>query len=106
MTKSLALMHVGKVHFNHCTGKGVKRVEECHRSVSIGGRVNDDCRGTILTRGMNRVDQHSFMIALQRLDVPAVECSLFVEGVIDVFESLISVDLGFTGSQQVEIGAM
>jgi hypothetical protein len=68
MTEVLALVHVGDVNFDHRSLEGVERIENRHRGVSVGGRIDDDGR-RILAGFMDPVDQLVLGVGLQEADV-------------------------------------
>ena len=52
MAESLAVVHIGNMHFDDRPREGVERVEDGDRRMGEGGRIDDDAGGA-LAGGVN-----------------------------------------------------
>lgn len=70
------------------------------------GRIDDDERSSVISGGVNAVDQLIFCIALEVLQLVAGVGGLLLQGLIDVLKSAGAVNSGLAGAEQIEVWAM
>src|SRR5574344_2658908 len=71
-----------------------------------GGRIDDDECSSIVSGGMNTLDQLVFRIALQAVEVVTGSTGLFAQLLVDLVQGGGAVHTGFAGTEQVKIGTV
>ena len=101
----LACKHVGEVHLHHGHRGRRERVAQRHARVRESARVDQDAVGPA-DRGVDAVDQHALVVALEALHLGAALLGRRSERRVDLLERGGAVDLGLARAEHVEVGAV
>ena len=104
MAKALARVDVAQVNFHGWKLDGGDGVADGVGIVGERARVDEDAVGPG-TRLMNRVDDHTFVIALHDAEFVAFTRG-FLQAHVDLIKRHAAIDTCFTRPKEIEIGAM
>lgn len=94
---------IADVNLDHRCADGRNGIGDGHGGVRVGASVEHDAVVS-KTEFMQFVDQLSFHIALK---ITQGNCRKFLAKCLEVaFERLVTIDVFFTASQQVQVGAV
>ena len=91
------------MHFDHGNGEHLERVQHRHRSVGIGGGIEND-GGGLVTRRLDHFHQLAFLVALGEQDGKAVRLGPRPAGFFDLRQGGLAVNLRLPAAQQIEVG--
>ena len=103
VAKCFAGRHVRNVNFGHRQRHRGQGISKHYRSVGQTARVYDNSVA-VLARLVNRVDQHAFVVALDRTHLKTVDGGSLRNQSLDIGQRLRSVNLGLTRPEQVQVG--
>ena len=106
MTEGLPRMNIRKMYFDERDSHRRQRIAERDAGVCVSGRIDDDGAYSLLARSVNALDQRSFMVALEALEIDVGPFGQARKRQIYVRQRHMTVVFGLTGTQQVQIGAM
>ena len=106
VAEALASVDVGQVHLDEGDGHRSQGVAHGDAGMRVGSGVDDDERGPVGTGGLDAVDQRAFVVALEMVEGSPMPAGQVGQPGIDVGQRGVAVDLGLTGAQQVQVGAM
>ena len=101
MTKALALPDIAHVHLDDRPLESKQRIENRHRAVSQSSSVDDDGVGTQACL-LNPVHQHTFMVALAKLQLQPQLRSMGLATLLDAGEALAAISAVLV--QPIEVG--
>jgi hypothetical protein len=90
------------MHFDHEPFEGVERVEDGHRGVSEGGRIDNNAAGG-LARFMDPVDNLIFTVRLVKGDLKTQLGPNTTAISFDIGQRFIAVDARLPLAEQVEV---
>lgn len=106
LAEAFARMHVGKVDLHKRQADGEQRIAQGYRGMGKGAGIDQDEAGTVMPGGMNAIHQYTFVIALQAIQANADLAGARHQVGVNAVESIGTIDAGFAGSQQVQVGAV
>lgn len=103
VTERLAGVDVADVDFDHGGGDGGDGIGDGDRRVGVAAGVEDDA-AVVKAHGLQAV--HDFALDVALIDVNRVLRELLDELLQILVEGAVAIDLGFTPSHEVQIGAV
>jgi hypothetical protein len=106
MTKCLALMHIGDMHFNEWDGNASQRVAQCNTGMGQSSRIDDDRVHLRLSGRMDAVNHCAFMVALEAGQADAGSVCLRPGCLFDIGQGSASIDVRLARTQQIQVGSI
>lgn len=105
MPKRLPSMHIGNMNLNKRNRHSHQRIPNRNASMRQRTRVNQ--HGIeFAPRGVDAIYDRAFVVGLECFEVDALGGGEGLGRVFDVEEGCCPVEMGFAGSQEVEVGAV
>lgn len=106
MAERLPLVHIGQMYFDKRNIDSSERIPEGNAGMCIGRRVDDNEIGAVLMGGLHPVDQLAFVITLKGGECGPAFVGQLRQVLIDICQGLSTVDLWFSGTEQIQVGAV
>lgn len=99
-------MDIGKMNFNCRQGDRGNGIAQSDTGMRIGTWIDQNARCSIASRGMNPVDQGSFMVGLKRFDRDPEFGTKLYQAPINIGESCSTVNFRLARAEQVQVRSM
>lgn len=106
VAECLTAVNIGEMHLDKRNLDGNQGITKRNAGVGQSRRIDDDERRSLYFRGMNPLDELTFMIALEAFDRDAENLTSQGQPVIDVLQAFGAINLGFARSQQIQVGSV
>ncbi len=78
-------------------------VAEGHRSVGVAARVEDHRGRSVSHRAVQRIDEHTLTVGLERPKLHAARLSPLLQALIDLSQRSSAVDLRLAAAEEVQV---
>jgi hypothetical protein len=99
-------MNIRNMNLNEFNPHSHQRISYRNRSMRIRTRINQYPIYTFPPRGVNTVYQGAFVVTLEGEEGGVVRGCEVGGGGFDVSEGFVAVDLGFSGTEKIQVWAM
>src|SRR5690554_3143571 len=106
VTKLLALIDIGQMHFDERNLDARQRVSYRYAGMGIRSSIDDDVLRTVSPGFLNAIDKIALVIALVNHQRGTMLGRQIFKSFIDIGQAKSTVDLGLACAEQVEIGAV
>jgi len=106
LTKCFSCVYVGQMNLYERYLHTAQGITQCHTGMCEGRRIDQNKANALVSCQVNTFDQFGFSIALYALETVTAVCGLLFEALINLLKRILSVMLGLTGTQQIQVGSI
>ena len=106
MAEGFPPVDIGQVNLDEWDSDPSQGISQRNAGMRVASRIDDDVAKLLLFSGMYPLNQGAFMIALEGFNNCAVTFAQPDQALVDFIQRFRAINMGFAGSEQVQIGPM